>query len=253
MTVSILSFFSVIEYSEGHKIIDTQNNNNNFEESLSIPNHTISWAIYQQLGGGEGDVKFYKFQNEQINSNLYVQLTIPTIEEYKTFTPVLALLEPLFQKNDNASLNTISENYIYYKNNNNSLTFEIPKNYRILLKDEYQGPIPSPIFYEPFTQTSYWERQEIRTQLKNIGTYYIVVFNENNASRTEGKFVLAVGDVEDFSLLDFFVLIPYSWIKLKLFFNDYLSLLGIIIIFIFIILIFLIIFKTKKHKNSLGV
>lgn len=241
--------FLVIDNSEGHKMIDTQKNNNyNFEQSLSIPNHTLSWAIYQQFGGDERDVKFYRFQNEQINSSLYVQLTIPVIEKYKTFTPVLAILEPIFQKIDNTSLNTISDNYVYHENNNNSLPFEIPKNYRVLLIDYYQGPIPSQIFYEPFTQTSYWERQEIRTQLKSLGTYYIVVFNENNTSKTEGKFVLAVGEIEDFSLLDFFVLIPYSWIQLKLFFNDYLSLLGIIIIFIFIIIIFFIIFKIKKKK-----
>lgn len=250
LILSLLLLFTIINSAEGHKFIDTSENNNNnkFENALLIPNHTVSWSIYQELGMGEGDAKFYKFQNEQINSTFYAQISIPKIEKYKTFTPSLALLEPQF-KDNNTSLNKIHDNYVNYKNNNIILPFEVPQNYRILLKDDYTGPIPSPTFYEPFTQTSYWERQEIRTQIQKFGTYYIVVFNENTANRTEGKFVLAVGEVEDFSLFDFLILIPYSWIKLKLFFNDYLSILIVIIIFISLILIFIFITKKRMHKN----
>jgi hypothetical protein len=167
------------------------------------------------------------------------------IDEYKKFTPSLILLET----DVNIQNNSISmfDNYSNYTNNN-YLQFEISKNYRILLKNDYQGSASSSIF-EPFTQTSYWERQAIRTQLQSLGTYYIVVYNENNGSGTEGKFVLVVCEVEDFSLLDFFIQIPYSWIKLKLFFDDYLSIFIVTIIFISLALILFIMLKKRPAKK----
>jgi hypothetical protein len=33
--------------------------------------------------------------------------------------------------------------------------------------------------YETFIHTSYWERQKIKTNLQETGTYYIVVFNDD--------------------------------------------------------------------------
>ena len=251
LTVLILLFFIIGYTAEGHKFIDTSENddNNNFKNALTIPNHTISWAIYQELLRGEADTRFYKFQNEQINNSLYVQLSIPEIEKYKTFTPSLVLLEPQIKSN-NVSTNKSNDTNVQFQNNRNSLPFEIPPNYRILLKTDYQGSLPSPIFYEPFTQTSYWERQEIRTQIQNLGTYYIVVFiNDNNSNIAEGKFTLAVGELEDFSALDFLILLPYSWIKLKIFYNDYLSLVSVIIIVILFILVILLFIKRRRHKK----
>ncbi|MFB5599665.1 MAG: hypothetical protein ACE5SW_05490 [Nitrososphaeraceae archaeon] len=240
-------FSLVLENVEGHKLLEVSSNDNiKFEYSIPIPNHTISWAIYQKLGGDDGNAKFYKFQNQQINSSLYAQVSIPLIDEYKTFAPSLVLLEPQVNRYNNSI--SMIDNHSNHTNTNN-LPFEILENYRILLKADYQGSASSSIFYEPFTQTSYWERQEIRTQLQNLGTYYIAVYNENNASITEGKFVLAVGEVEDFSLLDFFILIPYSWIKLKLFFDDYLSVFIATIIFISLVLILFMTLKIVQRKK----
>jgi hypothetical protein len=69
-------FFLVLENAEGHKLLDVSSNDNvKFEYSILIPNHTISWAIYQKLAGDKGNAKFYKFQNEQINSSLYAQVS----------------------------------------------------------------------------------------------------------------------------------------------------------------------------------
>ena len=260
LILSILLLFTIINSAEGHKFIDTSENNNNnkFENALLIPNHTVSWSIYQELGMGEGDAKFYKFQNEQINSTFYAQISIPKIEKYKTFTPSLALLEPQF-KDNNTSLNKIHDDYVNYQNNNIILPFEVPQNYRILLKDDYTGPIPSPTFYEPFTQTSYWERQEINSKLDKLGTYYIVVYNsydnsgkdihgQNNFSNF-GKFSLAVGKIEDFSILDLLVLIPYSWINVKLFFNDYWSLTLGLSIFVLLVIVTPLVLILRRKLN----
>jgi hypothetical protein len=57
---------------------------------------------------------------------------------------------------------------------------------------------------------------------------------------------LAIGTIEDFSLVDFFTILPKAWIETKLFVNDYnsISLSILILIGLFAIPI-LIIFRKK--------
>ena len=55
-----------------------------------------------------------------------------------------------------------------------------------------------------------------------VGTYYLVVF-DRSLVQDEGKYTLAVGEIEDFSLLDFFTIIPTAWLDTKFFFEDYIS------------------------------
>ena len=249
VTIFIFLIFLVLENAEGHKLLEiSSNDNTNFEYSLTIPNHTISWAIYQTMDSDKSNARFYKFENDRINNSLYAQISIPQIEKYKNFSPSLVILEPLSNINSNYTI--MIDNYLNHSNTNtNSLPFEIPNNYKVLVKEDYQESKPSVTFYEPFTQTNYWEKQEIRIKLQNLGTYYIVVYNQNNDGETDGKFTLAVGNVEDFSLLDFFIQISYSWIKIKLFFNDYLSIFFVIFIFISFALILFIIFKKVPRKK----
>jgi hypothetical protein len=43
-------FIAII--AEAHKLLESYHNDNTgFESAFTIPNYTISWAIYQQLGG----------------------------------------------------------------------------------------------------------------------------------------------------------------------------------------------------------
>ena len=67
---------------------------------------------------------------------------------------------------------------------------------------DYAGIIPSIEFYEPFTQTSYWNRQEvIINDLPSSGTYFVVIFDRNiisqdykNSSVTAKIYSLAIGE-----------------------------------------------------------
>ena len=148
---------------------------------------------------------------------------------------------------------------------NSNLPFGMPQGYHTLIQSDYNGAIPSPVFYEHFTQTSYWERQEIRTMLPSLGVYYVVVFDmdgsgksdKNNSSSdssiNEGKFGLAVGETEDFSMQDYLVLLPYSWIKVKLLFNDYLSIFVAFTVFVFLVIILpstILIMRRKRKKGA---
>ena len=82
--------------------------------------------------------------------------------------------------------------------NNTDFPFELPEKFSAIVFD-YAGEFPGRVFYEPFTQVNYWERQEIRIDSISPGTYYLAVFDiyEN------GKFTLAVGEIEDFRNANF--------------------------------------------------
>lgn len=248
---------------DAHKLLSGNDiDNSKFTSAMIIPNHTISWAIYQTLDGNEGiDARFYKFNNTHIDSSFYAQIVIPKINQFVNFTPSLILLEP--KSNwivDDSITNIINDNKSISSNNvNNAFPFGIPTNYQIMINQNYNDSLPSSTTYEPFTQTSYWQRQEINSKLNKLGTYYIVVYNsyENSDSGIQqqtslskfGKFSLAVGKVEDFSILDLFVLIPYSWINVKLFFNDYWSLTLGVTIFVLLVIIMPIVLVLKKKRK----
>lgn len=248
---------------EAHKLLSgNDNDNSKFTSATIIPNHTISWAIYQSLDGDEGiDARFYKFNNTQINSDFYAQIVIPKIDHFVNFTPSLILLEPKSNGvKDDRIAGVINDNKSVFSNNvNDAFPFGIPTNYHVLINKNYNGSLPSSTTYEPFTQTSYWERQEVNSKLDKLGTYYIVIYNSNDNSDNGvqqqtslskfGKFSLAVGKVEDFSILDLLVLIPYSWINVKLFFNDYWSLLLGVTIFLSLVIIMPIVLVLRKKRK----
>ncbi|MDQ2685048.1 MAG: hypothetical protein M3Y25_04285, partial [Thermoproteota archaeon] len=125
-----LSTFLLFDYEQkmavdAHKFLSNNDNDNSkFTSALMIPNHTISWAVYQQLDGKEGiDARFYKFNNSQINSSLYAQIVVPKIEQFANFTPSLMLLEPKSYKVSGNNIPSISEdnNSMLSSNTNNPL------------------------------------------------------------------------------------------------------------------------------------
>ena len=78
------------------------------------------------------------------------------------------------------------------------------------------------------------------------GTYFLVVIDEKNQS---GKYSLAIGTIEDFSLVDFFTILPKAWIDTKLFVNDYNSItLSVLILIGFLSLPILVLFRKKLFK-----
>ena len=116
----------------------------------------------------------------------------------------------------------------------------------------YEGEFPGTEFYEPFGQVTYWERQEVITEIPVDGTYFIVVMDEKNQ---KGKYSLAIGTIEDFSAGDFFTILPKAWIDTKLFVNDYFSI-GILFFTLITIPIIsaLIVFRkrSKKHISTIN-
>ena len=206
-----------------HKLISHDDSHRDIDNALKIPDHKISWAIYENLGTNEA--KFYSFDGKQGDS-FYASIVIPKIEGLETYSPTMVLLSPDNIQNDDG-----------FSGSQNNIE-----------KVLYEGNFPSNEFYEPFGQVTYWERQEINKILPIDGEYFIIVLDEKNQ---KGKYSLAIGTIEDFSGENMFLILPQSWWDTKIFVNDYMSI-GILFS-IFIILILSIAFGIKrkiKNKSS---
>ena len=216
----------------GHKLIPTDGTNIDYESALEIPNPVVSWAMYEEL---ENTALFYKFEAKK-NDRLYSSIVIPKLDHLEGFTPSLVLIGPstFLELIDNLKVLDTDKNFNYY----------IPEGYDAYVFD-YNGPIPSKEFYEPFGQITYWERQEIDLEIEAPGTYYLAVFDKTGYN---GKLALAIGYVEDFSGNDFLTVLPNAWLESRYFSEDFTPLVIFIgIIFgIFTLIGFLIYRKTKQ-------
>ncbi|MHA7734211.1 hypothetical protein [Nitrosopumilus sp. S6] len=210
----ILIIFALViistNYASAHKLISHDDSHRDFDSALVIPDHMISWAIYDDLGTNEA--KFYTFEAKKGDS-FFASIVIPKIQGLENYAPTMVLVG--------------EDNFI-------------------IEKAIYEKGFPGNEFYEPFGQVTYWERQELRTEIPQDGIYFIVVTDEKNQS---GKYSLAVGEIEDFSGENMFTLLPKAWLDTKLFVNDYFS---IVIAFVIIIVLCsipaFVIFKKRKRK-----
>jgi len=209
----------------GHKLISHDNAHRSFDMALNIPDHKISWAIYENLGPNEA--KFYSFDAKH-GDLLYASIVVPKISGLEEYSPTLVLVGPGIFEDDQIPFDTQLGAEKYY----------------------FDGKFPGREFYEPFGQVSYWERQEVKTEIIADGQYFIVVMDEKNQS---GKYSLAIGTIEDFSGGDFFTILPKAWLDTKLFVEDFTSI-GILIAILFAIPAipaFIIIRKEKRlYKSS---
>lgn len=227
ITIIVIVIFSIgISTSPvyGHKLIEHDDTHRGFESALQIPDHRISWAIYENLGLGEA--KFYSFEAKH-GDPFYASIVVPKISGLENYSPTLVLVGPGIFEDD----------VIPFKTQYGAEKFL------------YDGNFPGLEFYEPFGQVTYWERQEVRMDIPIDGQYYIVIYDEKNQT---GKYSLAIGTIEDFTGGDLFTLLPKAWFDTKLFVNDYASiaLLIFILILIPIVSILAIVRKTKKRKGA---
>jgi hypothetical protein len=210
--ISIAAILLLIAHpAYAHKPLIVQNDNPNYESAQPIPDHAVSWAIYEELGDSR---EYYKFE-ARAGERFFSQMTIPKLEGLREFTPSLVLIGPDLAS---AKIESHKESRVLAWE-----PFSVPEGMDAVAID-YTGQIPSPEFYEPFTQTTYWERQQIAVEkLPATGTYYLVVYDHSPAGVIEGKkkYTLAVGEREEFSALDIFTTLPAAWFKTKFFFGDY--------------------------------
>ena len=89
----------------GHKLISHDDSHRSLNSALHIPDHKISWAIYENLGANEA--KFYTFDAKKGDS-FYASIVVPKINGLEEYSPSLLLMgsdeETIYNNIDSNSL-----------------------------------------------------------------------------------------------------------------------------------------------------
>jgi hypothetical protein len=254
--VATTAFFLLLsplfqQYALAHKPIDASGTtNNNFQNAIHIPDPRISWAVYQNLNS-ETPALFYEF-HAQKSQQVFVQLSIPQLRDLQNYNPRLAIIGP----DVSASMIIQSESTSIRENDSNFLALAAPSSSHNTHDDKmislsYKGEDRSTlqVFNEPFTQTSYWEKQKFLAQIPRDGQYFVVVYvSTPEELQGNSKFTLAVGQIEDFKPIDYVTTLPLAWIKTKLFFEDYISIFAVVLV-VPILIVSAVMIKRRRKRN----
>jgi hypothetical protein len=165
-------------------------------ETTYIDNIQVSYAFYRSLNSGN-QVDSYIFH--AVDSQfLHAGIQIPRIRGLETYTVSMALFGPGLPAADEAVHALLPANH--------------PEDQGVL----FVPSVDSAGYFEPFTQTSYAGRQQINQNLPGAGDYTLLVWQPEGRS---GKYVLDVGQREQFGPLDFF-LFPVWWVRVRLYFEQ---------------------------------
>lgn len=144
-----------------------------FEQPWPINDPDISTAIYATLSSG-ADVDYFTFDGFG-GQVILLELTIPQIEGQQDFAPTMVLMGPGLPKADVPDGVVLPEG-------SGAVVFAPP-------------PGPASTFYEPFSRTSYWERQEERVNLPEGGRYLVAVLHPKGEV---GRYTFVIGEKERF-------------------------------------------------------
>jgi len=139
----------------------------------SIADPTISLALYFTLDSPT-DVDYFTFAGHA-GQTILLSMTIPQIEGAEHFTPTLALLGPGLPK-----INLPAQ--VVQPAKTGALLLRAPSG-------------QAPLFFEPFSRTRYWRRQQGRVTLPVAGQYVVAIWSETGQV---GRYTFAPGDREIF-------------------------------------------------------
>lgn len=174
----IVLWFLVLGLLLGIAAVPAQAHQPYFEEDeieagnpWQIKDPNVSTALYATLGSHE-DVDYFSFEGKA-GEVVLLELTIPQIEGQEDFAPTLALMGPGLPDAELPGEVVIPEGA-------GALVIEPPAG-------------PAPTFYEPFSRTSYWERQEQRVTLPASGHYVVAVWHPEGEI---GRYTFVIGEQE---------------------------------------------------------
>ncbi len=150
-----------------------------------VPNLSTSYAFYERIAGEEVDVYV---ADGHTGDDLFVGITIPQIDGLEDFGVTLGVVAPGL---DPAHLDRIPDVGIDWPAGAGA----------IVARDRLDATFTDDgDFFEPFTQTRYWERQRIERALPADGPVYFVVWQPDRS--VEGRYVLDSGREEVFGPAD---------------------------------------------------
>lgn len=185
-TLFIILCIFLIPIAQAHAPLKPGENEDIDTASL-IPDPTKSWAIYSELHEGE-EAQYYRFDIEE-GQRIHITLFIPAKPAERGFLPGFVLMGP--------GISTQNETPDFV---------EVPAGAGTLA---IEGQMPDQAIYEPFSPSSFYQLADLRLDAPASGTYYIAVYDPSRG----GNYGLAVGDREDFTLLEW-ILIPINQISI---------------------------------------
>jgi hypothetical protein len=145
------------------------------DNPLVIAEPTISTALYATLDRND-DLDYFAFTGKS-GARVLIGMTIPQIAGQEEFAPTVALIGPGLDREEISSLPDDVQ--------------------QMVAEDEgaqiLRPPAKATSFYEPFSRTSYWRRQQEHVRLPEDGRYTLLVWHEAGEI---GRYVLVVGDRE---------------------------------------------------------
>jgi hypothetical protein len=258
--VATTAFFLLLsslfqQYALAHKPIDTNGTtNNDFQNAIHIPDPRISWAIYQNLNS-ETPALFYEFYAHK-SQQVFVQLSVPQLRDLQNYNPRVAIIGPdvsasMIVQSESTSISDNDPNFPVVAapppSSSPSSSHNTHDDKMISLSYKAGDTFTPQVFNEPFTQTSYWKKQEFIAQIPSEGQYFVVVYvSTPEELRGNSKFTLAVGQIEDFKPIDYVTTLPLAWIKTKLFFEDYISIFFVMLVVPLLVVLSVVIIRRKK-------
>jgi hypothetical protein len=162
--------------------------------AIKISDPEISWAVYAQLSQAD-EVNYYRFEGKR-GLRVQIEMSVPRIESARDFGFDVALI----------GKGLTDEVHV-------PVALETGEGV-IVVADE--GQDDARVFDEPFTQTAYWQSQALSAELPADGTYTIAVYDPHGRT---GKYVLAIGEREDFGVGDI-ANMPSIVLRVHEFFGD---------------------------------
>jgi hypothetical protein len=141
------------------------------EAPWRVKDPTVSTALYATLESAE-DVDYYAFEGRK-GQNILLEMTIPQITGQELFAPEMVLMGPELGAADVPG------------------RVAVPAGLGLQLLPALTGPAQT--FNEPFSRTSYWERQSQRVTLPADGRYVVAVWH---GTGEVGRYVFVIGDKE---------------------------------------------------------
>jgi PGF-CTERM protein len=137
---------------------------------MYIEDPTISTAVYATLGTAN-DVDYYTFNGTE-GETVFLSITIPQITGQENFTPIMALMGPGLPYAD------LPDQVVK------------PGDYGAII---LAPPANATSFFEPFSRTSYWTRQEQNVTLPENSSYSVAVWDDRGEV---GRYVFVIGNKE---------------------------------------------------------
>lgn len=217
----IFLLFSIVPLASAHRPDE-----GNLDGVTAIPNPDTSFAYYREIDN-TSPVHLYTFDGKA-GDFFHAGINIPQISGLEDYQVSLALLGPGLpgleeSEQTNASHSHTGVETVAHEHESQSSYLPLPAGYNL---EQLGGLVvenrPGEDFFEPFTQTRYWGRQELDFNLPETGKYYLLVWNPEGEG---GKYVLDTGTEEVFGPADL-LRFPIWWLNTRLYFEQGPSLVG---------------------------